>query len=50
MGMDRPRTVGELRSNGYRIESVKDELSAISSGNYGPVKLCFQTSSATERP
>ena len=26
MGMDRPRTVGELRSNGYRIESVKDEL------------------------
>jgi len=26
MGMDRPRTVGELRSSGYRIESVKDEM------------------------
>jgi len=24
--MDRPRTVGELRSSGYRIESVKDEM------------------------
>ena len=26
MGMDRPRTVGELRASGYRIESVKDEM------------------------
>ena len=26
MGMDRPRTVGELRSSGYRMESVKDEM------------------------
>jgi len=26
MGMDRPRAVGELRSSGYRIESVKDEM------------------------
>ena len=26
MGTDRPRTVGELRSSGYRIESVKDEM------------------------
>jgi len=26
MGMDRPRTVGELRSSGYRIETVKDEM------------------------
>ena len=26
MGRDRPRTVGELRSSGYRIESVKDEM------------------------
>ena len=26
MGKDRPRTVGELRSSGYRIESVKDEM------------------------
>jgi magnesium chelatase subunit I len=26
MGMNRPRTVGELRSSGYRIESVKDEM------------------------
>jgi magnesium chelatase subunit I len=23
---DRPRTVGELRSSGYRMESVKDEM------------------------
>ncbi len=26
MSSDRPRTVGELRSSGYRIESVKDEM------------------------
>jgi magnesium chelatase subunit I len=26
MGMDRPRTVGELRASGYRMESVKDEM------------------------
>jgi len=26
MGMDRPRTVGELRSSCYRIETVKDEM------------------------
>jgi len=26
MGRDRPRTLGELRSSGYRIESVKDEM------------------------
>ena len=26
MGMDRPRTLGELRASGYRIESVKDEM------------------------
>ncbi|MFO0888775.1 MAG: hypothetical protein U0790_06460 [Isosphaeraceae bacterium] len=24
--MDRPRTVGELRASGYRVESVKDEM------------------------
>ncbi len=23
---DRPRTLGELKSSGYRIESVKDEM------------------------
>jgi magnesium chelatase subunit I len=26
MGMERPRTLGELRASGYRIESVKDEM------------------------
>ncbi len=26
MGADRPRTVGELKSSGYRLESVKDEM------------------------
>jgi magnesium chelatase subunit I len=26
MGMNRPRTVGDLRSSGYQIESVKDEM------------------------
>ena len=26
MRMDRPRTLGELRSSGYRTESVKDEI------------------------
>ncbi len=26
MTMDRPRTLGELRSSGYRTESVKDEI------------------------
>ena len=26
MGMDRPRTLGELRASGYRMESVKDEM------------------------
>src|SRR3990167_9331442 len=24
--MDRPRTLGELRSSGYRVHSVKDEM------------------------
>ncbi len=26
MGADRPRTLGELKSSGYRLESVKDEM------------------------
>src|SRR3954471_22008324 len=26
MGMDRPRTLGELRASGYQMESVKDEM------------------------
>ena len=26
MALDRPRTLGELRASGYRIESVKDEM------------------------
>src|SRR5437868_15507843 len=26
MAMDRPRTLGELRSSGWRMESVKDEM------------------------
>src|SRR6476469_6457010 len=26
MRTDRPRTLGELKSSGYRIESVKDEM------------------------
>src|SRR6187399_402307 len=26
MGTDRPRTVGELRASGYKVESVKDEM------------------------
>ena len=26
MGTDRPRTLGELRASGYRLESVKDEM------------------------
>ncbi len=26
MGTDRPRTLGELRASGYRMESVKDEM------------------------
>ena len=26
MMTDRPRTLGELRSSGYRMESVKDEM------------------------
>src|SRR6201996_6905816 len=26
MPMDRPRTLGELRASGYRMESVKDEM------------------------
>src|SRR3954467_9912460 len=26
MGTDRPRTLGELRESGYRMESVKDEM------------------------
>src|SRR5262245_60563555 len=26
MGMDRPRTLGELRASGYRMESLKDEM------------------------
>src|SRR5881296_693858 len=24
--MDRPRTIGELRSSGYQVQSVKDEM------------------------
>ena len=26
MVMDRPRTLGELKASGYRMESVKDEM------------------------
>ena len=26
MGLDRPRTLGELKASGYRVESVKDEM------------------------
>jgi magnesium chelatase subunit I len=26
MAMDRPRTLGELRASGYRLESIKDEM------------------------
>ena len=26
MATDRPRTLGELRASGYRMESVKDEM------------------------
>jgi len=26
MSTDRPRTLGELKASGYRLESVKDEM------------------------